>query len=61
MPPSASNWRATVDVDAVISLPLHPFDPAGWQSLGRETLREALVEAKRIAFADRAAYLGTAE
>jgi hypothetical protein len=39
-----------VDVDAVLALPLHPFDPAGWETLGRETLRGATIEAKRLAF-----------
>ncbi|HEY5949873.1 MAG TPA: hypothetical protein VIV40_30470, partial [Kofleriaceae bacterium] len=39
-----------VDVNAVISLPMHPFDPAAWQQLGRATLREATIEAKHIAF-----------
>jgi hypothetical protein len=39
-----------VDVEAVISLPIHPFDPANWEQLGRQTLREATIEAKHIAF-----------
>ncbi len=39
-----------VDVRATLALPVHPFDPAGWSQLGRETLREATIEAKRIAF-----------
>jgi hypothetical protein len=39
-----------VDVHAVLALPLHPFDPAGWETLGRETLRAATIEAKRLAF-----------
>ncbi|HEY5925342.1 MAG TPA: translocation/assembly module TamB domain-containing protein [Kofleriaceae bacterium] len=39
-----------VSIDAVIALPIHPFDPTRWQQLGRETLRRATIEAKRIAF-----------
>lgn len=39
-----------VDVNAIIALPIHPFDPAGWAVLGREVLRDATIEAKRIAF-----------
>jgi hypothetical protein len=39
-----------VDVNATLALPIHPFDPTGWQSLGRETLRQATIEAKRLAF-----------
>lgn len=39
-----------VDVMARIALPEHPFDPAEWSVLGRETLREATIEAKRVAF-----------
>jgi autotransporter translocation and assembly factor TamB len=39
-----------VDVRAILSLPIHPFDPGGWEKLGRETLRGATIEAKRIAF-----------
>ncbi len=39
-----------VDVTAILSLPIHPFDPKGWSQLGRETLREATIEAKRLAF-----------
>jgi hypothetical protein len=39
-----------VDVDAIIALPVHPFDPARWQQMGRGALREATIEAKRIAF-----------
>lgn len=39
-----------VDVDAVLALPVHPFDPAGWEQLGRATLRDATIEAKRLAF-----------
>ncbi|HEX5060122.1 MAG TPA: translocation/assembly module TamB domain-containing protein, partial [Kofleriaceae bacterium] len=39
-----------VDVNATLALPIHPFDPRGWKQLGRATLREATVEAKRIAF-----------
>jgi hypothetical protein len=39
-----------VDVHATLALPIHPFDPAGWSQLGRATLRDATIEAKRIAF-----------
>jgi autotransporter translocation and assembly factor TamB len=39
-----------VDVDATLALPPHPFDPAGWRALGRATLRDATIEAKRLAF-----------
>jgi hypothetical protein len=39
-----------VEVTATLALPQHPFDPDGWAQLGRETLREATIEAHRIAF-----------
>ena len=39
-----------VTVDATLALPEHPFDPGAWRQLGRGALRDATIEAKRLAF-----------
>ena len=45
---------AAVNADGEIALPRHPFDPAAWRALGRDTLAGGHVHAKELAITPEA-------